>query len=449
VDGTASSCGNLKRETAVLTLPLPEPLRSCCVPVDAQRSSDDSAREGGDALPARCLRPLAAAAFVVFFQIFMVAPLIPRLAEDLGASPQVTGLVVPAYMIPYGLATLAFGLLSDRLGRRRLMLASLALLGVLTAGTATAGTVTELIVWRVVTGLGAAGVVPLTLALIGATYPFERRGRPLGWVFAAMAGGMAFGSSLGALAEPLIGWRGLFVIVGVVSLVPLAAVIPERRRLGEAPPKPQRATLGRMAAGFRSLLASGRGRATYGYVALNSVFHAGVYTWFGAYFVERHGLGEAGIALAIIGYGVPGFLFGPWIGRAADRWGRRWLLPVGLAVGAAGAAALAPPIGVLTAAVAVLVVSLGYDLTQPLLAGIVTDLGGPERGGQAMGLNVFVLFTGFGLGAVIFGELLRASFTAALVSFAVTEMALAAGAVWLFAGEGPRDQQRDVASDAT
>lgn len=90
---------------------------------------------------------------------------------------------------------------------------------------------------------------------------------------------------------------------------------------------------------------------------------------------------------------------------------------------------------------AVLVVSLGYDLTQPLLAGIVTAIGGPKRAGQAMGLNVFVLFTGFGLGAYLFGQTLHVGFNAALAVFAVAELALAAGGAWLFRGQRP-DQTR-------
>ncbi|MBX9625541.1 MAG: hypothetical protein K2X82_17170 [Gemmataceae bacterium] len=98
---------------------------------------------------------------------------------------------------------------------------------------------------------------------------------------------------------------------------------------------------------------------------VNSVFHAGVFTWLGLYFfVERYGLGEVGIGLALLGYGVPGFLLGPVIGRAADRWGRRWLIPAGLAVGAAGAAALIPDAPLLAAAVAFTVLSLGYDMTR-------------------------------------------------------------------------------------
>src|SRR3546814_18248602 len=60
----------------------------------------------------------------------------------------------------------------------------------------------------------------------------------------------------------------------------------------------------------------------------------------GVYFEQRYGLGPVGIGVALLGYGIPGFLFGPLIGRAADRWGRARLLPIGLGLGALGAATL-------------------------------------------------------------------------------------------------------------
>lgn len=111
--------------------------------------------------------------------------------------------MVPAYLLPYGASTLFYGILADRIGRRRIMLASLCAFVLLTAATASAQSIRELIAWRFLTGLGASGVVPLALALMGRVFPFEERGRPLGWLFGAMAGGMAFGSTFGALFEPL------------------------------------------------------------------------------------------------------------------------------------------------------------------------------------------------------------------------------------------------------
>ncbi|MBI3840109.1 MAG: hypothetical protein HY288_19475 [Planctomycetia bacterium] len=86
------------------------------------------------------------------------------------------------------------------------------------------------------------------------------------------------------------------------------------------------------------------------------------------------------------------------------------------------------------AALAVTVLSLGYDLTQPLLAGIVTNLAG-RRGGQAMGLNVFTLFTGFGIGSFLFGEVLRLGFDSALAIFSAVQLLVAAVAIPLFRSE--------------
>jgi len=381
----------------------------------------------------RLLRVLSAATFLIFFQAYMVAPLIPRLSAVFGVSGQTIGLIVPAYMIPYGVSTLVYGLLSDRLGRRRIMLASLLAFVGLTALTATAQSASQIILWRLMTGLGASGVVPLALALLGTLFPDEQRGRPLGWLFGAMAGGMAFGSTFGALLEPLSGWRGIFLGVSLLSAGVLGLFLPSQRLLGDVP-QATTGTLRDLLAAYGSLLGPGRGRRTYAYVLLNSVFHSGVFTWLGLYFSRRYGLGEVGIGLALLGYGVPGFLLGPTIGRAADRWGRRWLVPAGLGIAAIAAGVLMFDVSLVVAAVAVTLLSVGYDMTQPLLAGIVTALGG-TRGGQAMGLNVFMLFTGFGLGSLLFGAALQLGFGAALAMFSAVQLGAAVAAIPSFRSE--------------
>lgn len=377
---------------------------------------------------------LAAATFIIFFQAYMVAPIIPALAATFGAQVQAVGLMVPAYLIPYGIATLVYGFLADRLGVQCVMFASLIAFATLTTLTATATSIGQIATWRILTGVGASGVVPLALVLVGRLFPYEQRGRPLGWLFGAMAGGMAFGSTLGAVLEPLLGWRGLFLATGVsggmilLLLLPFRSAIARVVQVGGAPSDITR--------GYLNLLGTTRGQRTYGYVLMNSMFHSGVFTWLGVYLERRYGLGPVGIGLALLGYGVPGFLFGPLIGRAADRWGRARLLPIGLALGTLAAAALLLDLPLVAAAVAVTILSLGYDMTQPLFAGIVTSLGG-KRPGQAMGLNVFMLFVGFGLGSLVFGEVLRLGFGVALGTFVALELLLAMCSVWLFRSELP------------
>lgn len=382
---------------------------------------------------------LCAAAALIFFQGYMIAPLLPRLAEVFQVPEQQIGLIVPAYMIAYGISTLIYGLLSDRLGRGRVIRVSLLAFIILTALTATAQSASQMIVWRLLTGLGASGVVPMSLALVGDLFPHNQRGRPLGLLFAAMEGGMAFGSTAGAILEPFVGWRMLFI--GTAALT--TGVFGLLLRFGSLPkPSSSRSlpSLQSVFLGYRNLLGTKRGFRTYSYVFWNGIFHSGIYTWLGLYFSQRYNLGEIGIGLAILGYGVPGLLFGSMIGRAADRWGRRRLIAPGLGVAAIGVSLLIPQVPLLIAVAAVTIISLGYDLTQPLFAGIVTELGGKQQGGQAMGLNVSALFIGFGIGSLLFGEALRLSFVAALAIFVAVQMLATVAAIPLFQSEVPKRQ---------
>jgi predicted MFS family arabinose efflux permease len=384
----------------------------------------------------RLLRLLATATFVIFFQAYMVAPIIPQLGIYFGASDEVAGSVVPAYLIPYGIATLVYGVIADRVGIRLVMLFSLSMFILLSLLTLTAQSIDSLIIWRFLTGLGASGVVPMALVLVGMQFPYEMRGRPLGWLFGAMAGGMAFGSSIGAFLEPFIGWRGLFLIVGASGAVVLALLLRSGKSLVMSKPLASMSLVNLVTA-YNMLLTTSRGARTYGYVFVNSIFHSGVFTWLGVYFEQRYHLGAVGVGLALLGYGVPGFLFGPFIGRMADRYGRGRILPIGLLISALAAASLVWNFPLIIAAFAVMFLSLGYDMTQPLLGGIVTTLGG-QRPGQAMGLNVFMLFVGFGVGSLLFGRVLTMGFEQALTLFAIVEGVLTLASLKLFHSERPK-----------
>jgi len=375
---------------------------------------------------------LAAATFLVFFQAYMIAPLIPRLAGVFDVSVQIMGLAVPAYLMAYGTATLFYGPLSDRWGRRPIMIGSLAAFVLLTALTSLVSSSTQLTLVRLVTGLGAGGVVPLALALLGDLFPYRERGRPIGWLFGAMSGGMAGGSVVGVMLEPFISWQGLFFGVAGLSVVTLLLLLPYRALLGVRGTVATQ-PIAAIVAGYWTLLETARGRRTYLYVFLNAVFHSGVFTWLGVYFSRRYGVGQIGIGLALLGYGVPGFLFGPAIGRLADRFGRSRLIPLGLVLAGLSAQALTLNIPIIAAPVLATTLSLGYDLTQPLLAGIVTDLG-PRRG-QAVGLMAFILFAGFGVGSLIFGAMLPLGIVTDLILFGSAAIGAGVFALVLFRSE--------------
>lgn len=379
------------------------------------------------------LHVMAAVAFLVLLQAYLVAPLIPSLSIEFHASTDFLGMLVPAYMLPYGISTLFYGPISDRFGRTAVFLTLLGLMVVMIAGVATANTIPQMIVWRLLGGAITGGTVPISLALLGDIYPYEQRGRPLGWIFGAAAGGMAFGSTLGAFLNPIIGWRWEFLITAALTAAVLAYALRLRWFLeGEIVAHPL--SPGKVIAGYRELLTSARGARTYTYIFLNSMFHSGVYSWLGLYFWQRYHLGDEGIGLALLGYGIPGMLFGPFFGHLADRVGRKRIIPFGILIGALAGAALIPRAPLLWPVAITTVLSLGYDMSHPLLAGISTSLN-PSRRGLAMGLNSFSLFSGLGLGALAFEPLLKYGFSTALAIFALVQLCLAILAVQLFRGE--------------
>ncbi|HEU0228166.1 MAG TPA: MFS transporter, partial [Arachidicoccus soli] len=196
---------------------------------------------------------LSAATFVIFYQLYMVAPLLPSLSVFFNVSEQTIGLIIPAYLIPYGISTLFYGLLADKIGTKRIVLSSLFVFALLTSLTSFSQSVSQLIVWRLLTGIGASGVVPMALAWTGQSYSYEERGRPLGWLFGAMAGGMAFGASTGVILESYIGWRMLFLGASILAVLIWIILWFVFRNLGDVHTERQKLTLAKVFNGYKIL----------------------------------------------------------------------------------------------------------------------------------------------------------------------------------------------------
>lgn len=377
------------------------------------------------------VRLLAAEAFLVLFQAYMVAPMIPSLAESLHAKVADLGLLIPAYTIPYGLSTLLYGPISDRFGRKRLLLILFALLAFSSLLVPLCRTAGQLIMLRIFAGLATGGIVPVSVSLIGDIYPYEKRGKPIGMLFGAMAGGMTFGASMGIFFNPILGWRNEYLIAGLISVAISGWALVTHRTFPEeiekAPVKPRMILSNGM-----QLLSSNRGRRLYSYIFINGMFHSGVFSWLGYYFKTTHNLQDRQIGLALLGYGVPGMLLGVTIGRLADRQGRRRIIPLGLLLGALSVLILALQIPVWLAAIVVSMLSLGYDMTQPLFAGMVTTVGNEQTRGLAVGLSACILFLGYGAGASIFQMLNTTGLNLPFGVFGGFELLSGILAFWMF-----------------
>ncbi|MEU9081146.1 MFS transporter [Streptomyces sp. NPDC048357] len=182
--------------------------------------------------PGAVLAALAAAQFTVMLATSIVNVALPQIRAGAGLSDGGTTWVVNAYGLAFGALLLAGGRLADLLGRRRVLLAGLALFALASLAAGLAGSSDVLIAARAVQGLGAAAIAPAALALALDGFPSgPGRGRALGVWGAVSGAGGAGGVLLGGALTQAWGWPWIFhsvaigavlVLVAVAVLVPLA-----------------------------------------------------------------------------------------------------------------------------------------------------------------------------------------------------------------------------------
>jgi MFS family permease len=141
--------------------------------------------------------------------------------------------VVLAYLLASTTALVGAGRLGDIVGRRRLLLAGIALFAVASLGCGAATTLGWLVAARAAQGVGAAIMMALGLALVGDAMPKARTGRAMGVLGTMSAVGTALGPSLGGATIALAGWRAIFLVnvpIAVLAFVLARAVLPEAER---------------------------------------------------------------------------------------------------------------------------------------------------------------------------------------------------------------------------
>jgi EmrB/QacA subfamily drug resistance transporter len=168
----------------------------------------------------------AVALLMVTLDNLVVTTALPAIRAELGASLEGLEWTVNAYTLTFAVLLLTGAALGDRFGRRRMFLIGLATFTLASAGAALSTSIEGLVVARAVQGAGAAVVVPLTLTLLSAAVPPERRGLALG-AWGAIGGlAVALGPVVGGAIVEGINWNWIFwlnVPIGLV-LLPLARV---------------------------------------------------------------------------------------------------------------------------------------------------------------------------------------------------------------------------------
>ena len=284
----------------------------------------------GDPAIRRASLALFLAGVAVFALLYSTQPLLPELSRRFGVTPAAASLSVSLTTLTLAVGLLVAGPVSERYGRTRLVLVSLAAASVLGFGCALAPSWPLLLVARALQGLALAGLPAVAVAYLSEELHPEVAGQATGFYVGGNAlGGMAGRLLSGGLAD-LGGWRlavGGIAVLGAVCTVATVLLLPASRRFVPAPP------------GLATLLSDSRRVLTdpvlLGLYALAALLMGAFVSVFNAlgFRLESppYDLSPAVAGLVFLVYAL-GSVGSTVAGRLADRYGRRPVVPVAVAV---------------------------------------------------------------------------------------------------------------------
>lgn len=262
-------------------------------------------------------------------------PSLPAIGADFGVANAEVQLTLSVFLAGFAVSQLAYGPLSDRFGRRPVILGGLALYLLATLVCAFATDIEVLILARFFQAVGACVGPVLGRAVVRDIYGRERAARMLSYMGMAMALAPAFGPILGGFLEVWFGWRANFAVLGIFAVATLAGALvtlPETNQW-----KTQDATRpGRILGNYRSLL---RHRSYLGYTIIVACTYSGIFSFIsGSSFVL---IGLLGLSPDVYGFCfaaiVVGYMAGTFVsGRYTVAIGLERMVQLGTAVQVAG-----------------------------------------------------------------------------------------------------------------
>lgn len=349
-----------------------------------------------DVESARVVAPLAilvTCALLVLMQLYLAIPLAPVLGEDLASGGAAVALGT-VYSLAYGLGFLIFGPLSDRYGRKAVLVPGMAALAVATAALSLASSMALVGVLRAVQGVLAASFAAVALAYVGEGLPRRWRSTGVGAVATAFLVAGIVGQVYAQVVAEALGWRWVF---GLAAPAFALCAIGLRTILIQPPLDRPPA---RLAQRYRELAALAR-QPQLGlvYAAACTVLlsFVAMYAALGPLLETRFGLDHADVLLVRLA-GLPGMVLSPLAGWLVGRLGATRVCVTGFVVAAAGLivqAITAATLWGLVLGSAVFVA--GIAAVVPAMITLIGSRAGPARGG-ALGLAGLALFVGASLG---------------------------------------------------
>lgn len=287
----------------------------------------------------RVILPLWLLVFSSSSQTMIIAPILPQIGSRLAVPEAILGTLVSAYAFMVGVCALVAGPISDRVGRRRIL--------VLGSGTMTLALTFHLLVtgyWsflavRVFAGTAGGILSGAAVAYVGDFFPYEKRGWATGWVMSGSAFGQILGIPVGVVLAGALGFKAPFLAFALtmtltsvllwvwVPTVPMAC--PPFRRIsvvGVTVTEGRRLSVPGAVRDYRAMLGQ---REVFSAATAFFLISAGVslfMVYFPTWLEGRFGATPEDIGVLFLIGGIGNVISGPQAGRLSDRMGRKRIL---------------------------------------------------------------------------------------------------------------------------
>lgn len=373
-------------------------------------------------LPIYCM---SIGAFAIGTEGFMIAPLLPQIADDLALPVSLVALLVTVFTLTLAVSSPILTVATSALNRRTLLIGAMA---VFAAANVVAWLSTDfagIMAARVLLALSAGLYLPNASALVGAIVAPERRGRALAIVTGGATIAVVLGLPLGSAIGHALGWRATFLCVGLLAAVAalglslgLAKGAGEGIRVASVP---ERLRIARQSAVLKGL------SLTF-FWAMGS-FTA--YPFIAPYLQAAVGFGEDGVSLAVLVWGLSALVGMTLGGSLNDRFGS--FLVIGSALGvltlafvvlAASAALLPQDQALMPVMAAVALWGISVWGFYPAQMAHLISAGRPPAAPVTLSLNTSVMYAGFGVGSALGSALIAKHPVSAIVLAAAAAEAI-------------------------
>ncbi len=371
-------------------------------------------------------------------QVIIISPILPNISIELGVDEARLSWLVTSYAVLLGIFSLIIGPISDKIGRRRVLLLGCSALSVALFLHGLANTFWSLLVIRGLAGAAGGVLSGAAVAYVGDYFPYERRGWANGWVMSGVAAGQILGIPMGKFLAGLFGFRLPFVIFGVTMafavlfiwrFVPQPNVVRNQDRL----------TIRRSIKNYLILLQDSKIVASA--AAYTLMFASiGLYLVFLPTWLEKEvGLQNNDIVFLFLMGGLVNVVTGPIAGRLSDKVGRKPLiiyscLGLGLVMMATTYLVTSHTLAFAFFAGVMILISMRISPFQALITALVSS----ERRGSLMSLAIAIGQIGMAAGSAVAGMMYTQYGYVSNTLAGAVSMLVMAGVVALFIPE-PKD----------